>query len=403
MRSRSLHVVIAPDSFGGALDSVGVADAIARGWSGVRPDDAVERRPMADGGEGTLAAVATALGDAAESRTIATIDALGRPIEADWLLIDEGRGAFVEMAAASGLARLSPEERTPESVRRATTRGTGDLIRAALDAGVERITIGLGGSATNDGGAGLLAALGARFVDGNGAELPPGGAALARLKRIEASELDPRLKATSIVIASDVTNPLCGARGASATYGPQKGADAAAVEELDQALAVFGRAIEKATGRLVADLPGAGAAGGTTAAFMGFTSAVVRPGVEVVAELVHLADALEAADLVITGEGRADEQTLHGKAAFGVARLASARKTPVVLLCGALGEKAEALDAATALALVQPISDRPMTLAEAMSDTERLLEAAAGRLARAVGIGSSLVLAEQTAASGARY
>lgn len=385
--SRSLRVVVAPDSFGGALDSVGVAASIATGWSRVRPDDEILQRPMADGGEGTLAAVAAALGDAAELRTVETTDALGRPITADWLLFNDGRGAFIEMAAASGLARLAPAERAPENARRASTRGTGDLVRAALDADVERITIGLGGSATTDGGAGLLCALGVRLLDASGTETPEGGAALARLDRIDAAGLDPRLAATKVVIASDVTNPLCGPRGAAATYGPQKGADPAAVAELDAALAKWGSSIEAATGRLVADIPGAGAAGGTTAGLLGFTSALVRPGVEVVAELVGLAEALESADLVITGEGRADEQTLHGKTAIGVATLAGPRRTPVVLLCGGLGPGAAALDAATSLTVVQPIPDRPMELAEAMAETERLLVAAAGRLARTVGIG----------------
>jgi glycerate kinase len=294
------------------------------------------------------------------------------------------------MAAASGLARLAPDERTPQSARVASTRGTGDLIRAALDAGVERITIGLGGSATTDGGSGMLAALGARFLDAGGTDLPPGGAALASLGRIDPSGLDQRLRDVALVIASDVTNPLCGPRGAAATYGPQKGADAAGVEELDAALARFGHAIERATGRLVADLPGSGAAGGTTAGLLGFTAATVRPGVEVVAELVGLAAALERADLVITGEGRADEQTLHGKAAMGVASLASPRRTPVVLLCGGLGPGAEALDAANALTVVQPIVDRPLDLDTAMAETPRLLEAAASRMARSVGIGLEL-------------
>ena len=385
-----LRVVVAPDSFGGALDSVAVAIAIATGWSTVRPDDEILRRPMADGGEGTLAAVADALGDAAERRTLTTTDALGREIEADWLVLDGGRGAFVEMAAASGLARLTSDERTPESARRASTRGTGDLLRAALDAGVERITIGLGGSATTDGGSGLLRALGARLLDAAGADLPEGGAALAALDRVDASGLDPRLGDVQIVVASDVTNPLCGPRGAAATYGPQKGADPASVEELDAALAAYGRAIEAATGRLVADLPGAGAAGGTTAGLLGFTRATVRPGVEVVAELAGLAEALQAADLVITGEGRADEQTLQGKTAMGVATLAKPRRTPVVLLCGALGPGAEALDVAATFSVIQPIIDRPMTLEGAMADTERLLTAAAARLARSVGIGLRL-------------
>lgn len=388
--TRSLRVVVAPDSFGGALDSVRVADAIAAGWCRVRPDDSVTCVPMADGGEGTLAAVAAALGSRAEQRTVATVDALGRPVQADWLLLDEGRTAFVEMAAASGLARLSPAERTPESARRASTRGTGDVIRAALDAGAERITIGLGGSATTDGGTGLLRALGVRFLDADAADLPEGGAALAALSRIDASDLDQRVQRTAIVVASDVTNPLCGPRGAAATYGPQKGADPATVAELDDALAHFGQVLAMTTGREVAEVSGAGAAGGTTAGLLAFTSATVRPGVEVVAELVGLPDQVAAADLVVTGEGRADAQTLHGKAAIGVASFAEARGTPIVLLCGALGDGAESLDAATALSVVQPIPDRPMTLEAAMADTERLLVDASARLARSIGIGLSL-------------
>lgn len=394
--SHPLRVVVAPDSFGGALDSVAVATAIGSGWSSVRPADEVIRKPMADGGEGTLAAVADALGATAERRSVETTDPLGRPIEADWLLLDGGRGAFIEMAAASGLARLAPEERTPEKAGLASTRGTGDLIRAALDAGCDRITIGLGGSATTDGGSGLLRGLGLVLVDDDGEELQDGGAELGRIGSISgASMLDPRLAGTTLVIASDVANPLCGPRGAAATYGPQKGADPDAVRQLDAALASWGRFIETSTGRRVADVPGSGAAGGTTAGLLGFTDAVVRPGVEVVAELVGLAEALETADLVITGEGRADAQTLQGKAAMGVARLAARRNTPVALLCGALGPGAEALDAETAIAVVQPILDRPMELADAMAATDRLLTAAAGRLARSVGIGLALAAPER--------
>jgi glycerate kinase len=390
MSTRSLRVAIAPDSFGGALDSVAVTEAIAAGWSRVRDHDTLIRAPMADGGEGTLEAIAAALGDDAVRRSAATVDPLGRPVEAEWLLLDDGHAAFVEMAAASGLARLAPEERSPASARAATTRGTGDLLRAALDAGVERITLGLGGSATTDGGTGMLSALGVRFLDGAGADLSPGGGPLAGLARIDASGLDPRLASVSLVVASDVSNPLCGPMGAAATYGPQKGADAAAVEELDAALAVYGDAIEAATGRLVADLPGAGAAGGTTAALLGFCQAVVRPGVDVVAELVNLPHLLEEAELVITGEGRADEQTLSGKAAMGVARLARTRNAPVVLLCGGLGPGAAALDASGVFAVVQPVVDRPMPLDESMADTERLVANAAERLARSVGMGLAL-------------
>jgi glycerate kinase len=389
MSSRSLRVVVAPDSFGGALDSVAVSRAIATGWSRVRSGDEILTAPMADGGEGTLAAVAAALGDRGERRTAAVHDPLGRPVAAEWLLVDEGRAAFVEMAAASGLARLAPEERTPASARRASTRGTGELIRDALDAGVVQITIGLGGSATTDGGAGMLVALGARLLDDHGAEIADGGAALANLTRVDARGLDPRLAQVQLTIASDVTNPLTGLVGAATVYSPQKGADAAAVAELDEALVRWGTVIGEATARDVAWVPGSGAAGGTTAALLGFTQATLRPGVDVVAGLVHLAEMMATADLVVTGEGRADEQTLSGKAAIGVARLAPAG-VPVVLLCGALGPGAAALEEAGAFAVVQPIPDRPTDLDAAIADTQRLLENAAERLARSIGIGLEL-------------
>lgn len=387
MSERRLRVVVAPDSFGGSLDSVGVANAIAAGWIRARPMDTVVLVPMADGGEGTLAAVAAALGERAARQTLATVDAIERPIRADWLLMDTGRTAFVEMAAASGLARLAAGERTPASARSASTRGTGELLRAALDARVETVILGLGGSATTDGGAGMLSALGVHCLDERGDELPPGGAALARLARIDASGLDPRLAAVQLVVASDVTNPLTGPAGAAATYGPQKGADATTVAELDAALATYGAAIEATTGRAVAALPGAGAAGGVGAALLGFTGAVLRPGFEVVAEMVGLSAALGEADLVITGEGRADEQTLAGKAAMGVALLARQAHVPVVLLCGALGPGADALAASGLFEVIQPVIDQPMNLAAAMADTERLLANAAERLAHSVGIG----------------
>lgn len=385
-----MRVVVAPDSFGGALDSVAVARAISAGWLRARSDDQVLSAPMADGGEGTLAAVAAALGDRAAIRSATVHDPLGREVEADWLLLDDGHTAFIEMAAASGLARLTAAERTPASARIASTRGTGELLRAALDAGVEKAMVGLGGSATTDGGAGMLSALGIRFLDERGNELPPGGAALARLARIDVAGLDRRLASVEIVVASDVTNTLTGPHGASATYGPQKGADPPTVNELDAALIVYGDAIGLAVGRAIAALPGAGAAGGTGAALLGFANAAMRPGFAVVAEMAGLQAALAEADLVITGEGRADEQTLAGKTAMGVAQLASQAGVPVVLLCGGLGPGAEVLDAAGLFALIQPIPDRPMNLADAMADTDRQLVNAAERLARVIGLGRRL-------------
>ena len=385
-----LVVLVAPDSFGGALSSVAAAAAISRGWSSARREDEVIRKPMADGGEGTLEAIVAALPEEAERRVTPVSGPLGAPIEAPWLLLDGGRTAFVEMAAASGLSLVPPDARSPESCRAASTRGTGELIRAALDAGVARLVLGLGGSATTDGGSGLLAALGVRFLDAEGQPLAPGGAALAGLVQVDASGIDPRLGEVEMVIASDVTNPLCGPAGAAATYGPQKGADPAAVAELDAALAHYAAAIERETGRGVTDIPGAGAAGGTTAGLLAFTSAHVVPGAEVLAELVGLGEALRRAQLVITGEGRADEQTLHGKTAVRVAGLARAHHVPVALLCGALGPGAAVLEAAGLIDVLQPIGEGPMQLAEAMADTERLLANAAARLARSVGIGMAL-------------
>jgi glycerate kinase len=236
----------------------------------------------------------------------------------------------------------------------------------------------------------MLSALGARFLDMAGEDLKPGGGALAELIVIDPAGLDRRLGKVEVVVASDVTNPLTGPAGAAATYGPQKGADADAVAELDAALGIYGAAIEAVTGRAVTELPGAGAAGGTGAALLAFANATLRPGVEVVAEMVGLADALEKADLVITGEGRADEQTLAGKAAMGVAVAAGKRAIPVVLLCGSLGPGSEALEVSGLFALTQPVADRPATLAEAMADTDRLLTNAAERLAQSVGIGLGL-------------
>jgi len=387
---RPLRVVVAPDSFGGALASPGVANAIAAGWARARPADVLELAPMADGGEGTLEALSVALGDRAERRSVVTVDALGRPVSAEWLSLDGGEAAFVEMATASGLARLTVEERTPANAQIASSRGTGDLLRAALDAGARSITLGLGGSATTDGGSGMLVALGVRLLDEAAEELPPGGAALARLDRIDVGGLDRRLGDVAMTVASDVTNTLCGPAGAAATYGPQKGCDEWAVQELDRALLHWGRLVEQTSGRPVAEQPGSGAAGGTTSALLGFTNAVIRPGVEVVAESVGLADLLAGADLVITGEGQADEQTLSGKAAMGVAALARANATPVILLCGGLGPGAAALDASGAFAVVQPIGDRPMRLAASMRDTERLLTNAAERMAHTLQVGLRL-------------
>jgi glycerate kinase len=386
--SRPLTVIVAPDSFGGALDAVAAADAIRRGWLSVRSDDEVRLRPMADGGEGTLNALVAGLGDGVERRTTASTDPLGRPINAEWLWLGPDT-AVIEFSSAAGLARLTPAERTPESALAASSRGVGQIVRAALDAGAQRIILGLGGSGTTDGGSGLLVELGLRLNDATRSTVAPdGGAALAGVFAVDASGLDPRLAEIELTIASDVTAPLTGPRGAARVYGPQKGADPAAVAVLDAALARWGAALEESTDRAVAGIPGAGAAGGAAAGLLALTNAELRMGAEIVSDLIGLAEACADADLVITGEGRADEQTLSGKTALGVSKVA--RPRPVVLLCGALGIGAEVLAESGAFDLVQPIAEGPMELADAMADTERLLSNAASRLAQAVGLGQLL-------------
>ena len=309
---RRLVVLIAPDSFKGSLTSVEVARALAIGWAATRPRDEILLAPLADGGEGTLVAIEASGGW--QWRVSDATDPIGRPIHARWLRSADGRRGVVELAAASGLSRLRPDERDPLG---ASTRGTGELLRAALDDGVREITLGIGGSATNDGGAGILEALGARLVPAD-----DGGV------QVDLNGMDPRLPATSLRIACDVTNPLLGDRGAAVTYGPQKGATPADVAELDRRLGRYADAVEAATGRRERDTPGAGAAGGTGFGLLTlrdrFASLELVPGVDVVMEAADFDGKLARASITITGEGRIDEQTAFGKTALGVARRAAA-------------------------------------------------------------------------------
>ncbi|HNX18756.1 MAG TPA: glycerate kinase [Acidobacteriota bacterium] len=379
-----MKIVVAPDSFKGSLSAVDAAAAIARGARAVFPEAEVVELPIADGGEGTVAALVRATEGRIETTTVR--GPLGAPVEARWGILGDGRTAVIEMAAASGLPLVPPARRDP---RLATTRGTGELLRAALDAGLRRIVMGIGGSATNDGGAGMARALGARFLDGAGAELADGGAALARLGRIDLAGLDPRLERTEIVVACDVSNPLTGARGASEVYGPQKGATPEMVAELDAALEHYARAAREATGRDVAEAQGAGAAGGLGAGLLFFTHARLRPGIEVVLEAIDFQGKLEGASLVVTGEGKTDFQTAFGKAPAGVAAAAKRRGLPVICLSGCLGEGAEEVRArgVDALAVVPP---RPMPLEECVEQAAPLLEQAAERVFRLVRVGEHL-------------
>ena len=311
-----MRILIAPDSFKGSTSSLATAQAIERGIKDVFLDGEVRLCPVADGGEGTVDALAA--GGKGEIRTCVVQDPLGRDVEVRWGLMSGG-WAVIEMAQASGLPRLAPEERDPSVT---STYGTGQMISAALDAGCRHILVGIGGSATNDGGAGMACALGARLLDADGLPLPPGGGALSRLDVIDCSGLDKRLGEAEILVASDVTNPLCGPQGASAVYGPQKGGTPEMLEMLDAALAHYGQKLAETFGRDFAGLPGAGAAGGLGAGLMAFCGGQLRPGTDIIFERLDLERQVAWADLIYTGEGRVDATSANGKLLSGIGRLA---------------------------------------------------------------------------------
>jgi len=373
-----LRIVVAPDSYKGSVSALGVAQAMERGILQIFPGADVRKVPIADGGEGTVEALVTATGG--QLRQTEVSGPLGERISAQWGILGDGQTAVIEMAAASGLPLVAKEKRNPLV---ATTFGTGELMRAALDAGLRKIIIGIGGSATNDGGTGMARAFGARFIGEDGKDLAEGGAALIRLERIDVSKLDARLLETEITVACDVDNPLCGPRGASAVFGPQKGATPAMVGELDAALAHFAACARRTTGRDVAELSGAGAAGGLGAGLMFFTAAKLKPGVEIVLDAVGFADVVKEAAFVITGEGRTDFQTAYGKAPVGVAKVAKRFAVPVFCLSGGLGEGADDV-LEQGIDAVISICDKPMTLDECMSAGDALIEAGALRLCRII-------------------
>lgn len=371
-----MKVVIAPDSFKESLDAAAVASAIAAGWRAVWPQAELLCRPMADGGEGTLDAVLAAR--AGERRSSRVSGPLGEPVQAEWGWLADSRTAVIEMAAASGLHLVEAGRR---DVRRASTRGTGELILAALDAGAQRITLGLGGSATNDAGSGLLRALGGELLDSAGQALEEGGAALAGLAELRLQRLDPRLAGVEFQVACDVDNPLCGGHGASQVFGPQKGASALQVVQLDAALAHFANCCAQQLGRDERNFPGSGAAGGLGFAARTFLAASFRPGIELVAELNGLEQAIIGADLVITGEGRLDAQTLHGKTPLGVARIARRHGVPVIALAGSLGDGYQALYAEGIEAAFSLVPG-PLDLSQALANAALLLEQRSGDIAR---------------------
>ena len=383
-----MKIVIAPDSFKESLSALQVAAAIEAGFRAVFPDADYRKLPVADGGEGTVRAMIDATGGRRVEHVVT--GPLGEPVQAFYGHIEgagaEGALAVIEMAAASGLELVPPTRRDPLVT---TSRGTGELIGLALDSGARRFVLGVGGSATNDGGAGMLQALGARLLDAEGRALGPGGASLARLARIDVSGLDPRLQASQFHIACDVDNPLAGPRGASAVFGPQKGATPQMVAQLDAALAHYGALIARDFGREVADMPGAGAGGGIAAAMVVFLDGHLRPGLEIVAEAVGLDAAVRDADLVITGEGRIDGQTLSGKTPMGVARVAARHGKPVLAIGGGLAPDAGAVLEQGIEAVFAAVV-RPCTVAEALAAAEDNLRHAARNVAAALRLGARL-------------
>jgi glycerate kinase len=378
-----LRLLVAPQEFKGSLTAAEAADAIVAGALRTMPNAVIDKVPLSDGGPGLVDTLVIA--EEGEIRVAQATDPLGRPVQARYGLLKHQDAAVVEMAAASGLSLLTRPERDPT---RASSYGTGEVIRAALDDGVRRLTIGLGGSATNDGGAGMLEALGVRFLDRSGAEIPPGGLALQSLDRVDVTGLDPRLQATTITVASDVRNQLCGPEGASAIFGPQKGATPSMVAALDSALRHYADVVERDLGRSVCDLPGAGAAGGAGAALIAFLGATLRSGFDLVSDAAHLRDRVGRSQLVISGEGSLDAQTGFGKAVGGLAHIAREENRPLLVLAGILGEGYRALLNQGVVAAIS-IVPGPISLEEAESNAWALLADASESLLSTFAAGSS--------------
>jgi glycerate 2-kinase len=364
-----MRVVVAPDKFEGSLTAGQAAQAIQAGLQRARPDAEVVTLPLGDGGAGTLEALVAA---GFQRVPVAATGPTGEPVKA--AIAVDGDRCFVEMAEASGLKRLPGGRRARLE---ATTYGTGELLRAALDRGARTVVLGIGGSATTDGGAGMAAALGARFLDDAGAELPPGGAALLRLAHVDTAGLDPRLRRVQVTVAADVDNPLVGPDGAAQVFGPQKGAGPDEVLLLDSALRRYARVLTADLGVDLAETPGAGAAGGLGAGAITFLGARIRAGIKLVLELVGFDQEVATADLVVTGEGKLDAQSLRGKAPVGVARAATAHGVPVVALAGVVEVadrelRAAGFEEAHALSELEP--DPARSMAEAAPLLERLAE-----------------------------
>ena len=379
-----MKIVIAPDSFKESLSALDAASAIEAGFREIFPDARYVKVPVADGGEGTVEAMIAATGG--RRVAVQATGPLGRPVDAFYGLTGDESTAVIEMAAASGLELVAPAERDP---LRATSRGTGELIRAALDLGARRFILGVGGSATNDGGTGMLQALGVDLLDAQGEQLAPGGGALAQLARIDVSRLDPRVKDCVFEVACDVSNPLVGPKGATAIFGPQKGATPEMVRQLDANLRHYAAVIARDLDQEVAEVPGAGAGGGIAAAMLVFLKGRLRPGSEIVADAVGLDETVRDADLVITGEGRIDSQTVNGKTPIGVARVAQRHGKPVIAIGGCLSTDASAVHAHGIAATFSTVM-RAETVAEVLAGARFNLQSAARNIAAAVKLGMDL-------------
>jgi glycerate kinase len=371
-----LKVVIAPQGFKGNLTALQVSQAIDHGIRRVLPDVVTSLVPMADGGEGTTQALIDALGG--EMIPVEVTDPMGGRVLAHWGFLSDGVTAVIEMAVASGLSLVPPGKRNPLS---ATTYGTGELICHALEKGCRKFIIGIGGSATNDGGAGMAQALGARLLDAKGEAIAFGGAALSSLEHIDVATLDSRLADCDILLACDVDNPLCGPNGASCVYGPQKGATGEMVAQLDKALAHYADVIERDLGIDIRDIPGAGAAGGLGAGLMVFLKARLEPGVEVIIQATGLIAHLKGAELVFTGEGRIDSQTACGKTPVGVARRAKELGLPVIAIAGEIGDGYQAVFR-EGIDSVFSIAPGPISLSQSLSMAEELTADTAERAVR---------------------
>ena len=375
-----MKIVIAPDSFKGSLTAAEAAEAIETGFRAVYPDAEYVKVPMADGGEGTVQSLVDATSGTIITQLVS--GPMGDMVAGFFGILGDRQTAVIEMAAASGIHWVRPKER---DVDLASSFGTGQLINAALDRGCDKLIVGLGGSATNDGGIGMMKALGAQFFDQDGVQLAADVRALLQLASIDLQYLDPRLDKTEIVVACDVDNPLCGENGAARVFGPQKGATEEDIAVLDQALTRYGDILSANAGRDIASEPGAGAAGGMGAAFIGLIDAVLKPGVDIVIEIVDLANSLVDANLVITGEGRVDNQTIHGKTPTGVAKVAKSCNLPVICITGSVEDGAD-FTHQLGIDEIYSVTEGDYDLTEVLIEAEHKLTQAAQKIAKSLNL-----------------